>query len=58
MLCFSRVANASVRVYERKGDGFEQISAVDVEQQTGSAERLVRVLYSGRSHYDALTVSV
>ena len=58
MLCFSRVANASVRVYERKGDGFEQISAFDVEQQTGSAERLVRVLYSGRSHYDALTVSV
>ncbi len=55
MLCFSRVANVSVRVYERKGDAFEQISAFDVEHQTGAAQRLVRVLYSGRSHYDALT---
>lgn len=54
MQVFSRLANVSVHVYERKGDAFDLISAFE---QSSTCERVVRVLYSGRSHYDALTLT-
>ena len=56
LLVFSRLTNASVHVYERRGQAFEQISAFDVPQPEHGPKRFIRVLYSGRSHYDALTV--
>ena len=49
----SRIWEMSIHVYERAGGSFKLISAFDGSpKQAGAA--IVRVLYSGRCHYDAL----
>lgn len=56
LLVFSRLARVSVLVYERDAaDEFRLISAFENAERKGATQpRLVRVLYSGRCHYDAL----
>ena len=60
----SRCFNVSVHVFEKAGgDTFKLISAFDAAEGSkrsssggGKKEPVVRVLYSGRCHYDALEV--
>lgn len=54
LFSFSRLAHVSVLVYERCAGAFEQISAFECVQAPGRPQQLVRVLYSGGCHYDAL----
>ena len=42
--------NVQVRVFERQGSEFVEISRFDA----GESNRVVNVVYSGRVHYDAL----
>ena len=52
---FSRLFAASVHVFEKeRGDAYRRISAFDAAE--GDESKVVRVLYSGRCHYDALQV--
>jgi hypothetical protein len=49
---FSRLLGVSVHVYEREGaNAFKRISAFDAPDASAP---VVRVLYSGRCHYDAI----
>ena len=59
MAVASRIWEMSIHVYERAGGGFRLVSAFDSSPGHGdaaSAAAVVRVLYSGRCHYDALSI--
>lgn len=56
MACFSKLKGVNVHVYERSGMGyFKRISAFDCEESP-EKKKIVRVLYCGGVHYDALVV--
>eukprot|EP00746_Dinoflagellata_sp_MGD_P000629 gnl/MRDRNA2_/MRDRNA2_101133_c0_seq1.p1 gnl/MRDRNA2_/MRDRNA2_101133_c0~~gnl/MRDRNA2_/MRDRNA2_101133_c0_seq1.p1 ORF type:complete len:294 (-),score=27.99 gnl/MRDRNA2_/MRDRNA2_101133_c0_seq1:131-1012(-) len=50
MAAFAKMKGVNVHVYEKCPKGFQRISAFDIPK----AQKTVKVLYHGRSHYDAL----
>ena len=56
MAVASRIWETTIHVYERHSGGFRLISCFDSADVDASAHKVVRVLYSGRCHYDALDV--
>mmetsp|Transcript_21002 Transcript_21002/g.30093 ORF Transcript_21002/g.30093 Transcript_21002/m.30093 type:complete len:289 (+) Transcript_21002:657-1523(+) len=56
MACFSQLKNCNVHVYERSSMGFKRISAFD-HPDNPQSKPVVRVLYCGGIHYDALVVN-
>jgi len=55
MAVCSAIYNVNVHVYEKYREGYKRISAFDVPTNP-EARPVVRVLYGGGVHYDALTI--
>jgi len=53
MAAFQRIKGCNVHVYERVGGSFKRISAFDCDNKP-ETRPVVRVLYQGGVHYDAL----
>eukprot|EP01038_Epipyxis_sp_PR26KG_P008191 gene8191-11081_t len=56
MACVSQLKGCNVHVYERHGLGFKRISAFD-HPDSPELRPIVRVLYCGGVHYDALVTN-
>lgn len=55
MAVFQKLKGVNLHVYERSGGGFKRISAFDCETSPES-KKVVRVLYCGGVHYEALVI--
>lgn len=53
MAVLHRMRNVNVHVYERFREGYKRISAFD----SAEARQTVSILYQGRNHYDAISIS-